>query len=137
MFNELTLLLHIALLIVIYAFLFLVVRVVARDLSLAKKATEEKLPRITVLKGGPDGKVDYPLVDQILIGRAPDCDIVLEDSFASAHHARVYIANAGFWLEDLKSTNGTTMGIRKIKEPVRLTRGSKFSIGQCVFQFDE
>lgn len=137
MFNELTLLLHAALLVVIYAFLFLVVRVIARDLSLAKEATEEKFPRITVLKGGPDGKIDYPLVDQILIGRAADCDIILEDSFASAHHARVYIAKAGFWLEDLKSTNGTTMGGRKIKEPVKLIRGSKFSIGQCVFRFNE
>ncbi len=137
MFNELTLLLHIALLIAIYAFLFLAIRVVSRDFSLAKGATEERFPRITILKGGPDGKVDYPLVDQILIGRAPDCDIVLEDSFASAHHARVYATDAGFWLEDLKSTNGTTMGDRKIKDSVRLTRGSKFKIGASTFQFNE
>ena len=121
----------------IYTFLFLAIRIVSRDLSLAKEVAEERFPRITILKGGLDGKVDYPLIDQILIGRAPDCDIVLEDSFASAHHARIYAAGAGFWLEDLKSTNGTTMGGRKIKDSVRLTRGSKFKIGASTFQFNE
>jgi len=136
-FNELTLLLHILLLVSIYAFLMMTVRAISRDLVSARGVTKEKDPRLVVLNGsGPVGSV-YPIEDQLLIGRAGDCDIILDDTFASSHHARIYSTGASFWLEDLKSTNGTTVADRKISSPVRLKRGSKFKIGQSEFQFLE
>jgi len=136
-FNELTLLLHILLLVLIYAFLMLTIRVISRDLVSTKDATKEKSPRLVVLRGnGPVGHV-YPIKDQLLIGRASDCEIILDDTFASSHHARVYSTGASFWLEDLKSTNGTTVADKKISSPVRLKKGSKFKIGQSEFRFLE
>lgn len=137
MFNELTLLLHILLLVSIYAFLMLTVKVISKDLISAKGVTKEINPRLVVLKGsGAVGSV-HPIKDQLLIGRASDCDIILDDTFASSHHARIYSTGASFLLEDLKSTNGTTVADRKISSPVRLKKGSKFRIGQSEFQFLE
>lgn len=140
-FNELTLLLHILLLALIYVFLFMVIKVVSRDLlsAIETEATEEeKMPRITVLKGaGFNESIDFIITDQIVIGRAPDCDIILDDNFTSSHHARIYSADSAYWLEDLKSTNGTTIGNRRIEKPVKLKKGSKFKIGKNVFQFNE
>ncbi len=138
MFNELTLGLHVLLLASIYIFLFIAVKVISKDLSRAKGGNSEKLPRIVIIEGAePGAATDYPIDEQLIIGRSPDCDIILEDTFASAHHARVYPANSAYWLEDLKSTNGTTAGNQQIDVPVRLNKGSTFRIGQSVFEFTE
>ncbi|MDI6715323.1 MAG: FHA domain-containing protein [Actinomycetota bacterium] len=137
MFNELTLALHVLLLVLIYFFLLVTIRVISKDLTLAKETgVAGGTPRIVLLT--PEGSVsavEYPIERQLLIGRSSDCDIVLDDTFASAHHARVYLADSGYWLEDLKSTNGTTVNGKPIKKPVRLTKGTEFKIGQSIFQF--
>ena len=134
MFSELTLALHVLLLGAIYLFLLATVWVILKDLSAAKGAADERVPRLIAF-AGEDQEEDYPIIDGLLIGRAPDCDVVLEDTFASAHHARVYLASSNCWLEDLKSTNGTFVNDKRIDVPVRLSRGSKFKIGRSEFQF--
>ncbi|MBT1182402.1 FHA domain-containing protein [Bifidobacterium sp. CP2] len=40
------------------------------------------------------------------IGRAPDCDIVIDDPHISHHHARATLTHEGWVLEDLGSANG-------------------------------
>ncbi len=120
MFNELTLVLHIALLALMYGFLLLAVRVVSKDLSSAASPVAEaaatKDPRLVVLEGEDEKGTIYHIKDQIVIGRAPDCDIMLEDTFASSHHARIYTLDYEIWLEDLKSTNGTMIGNKKVEK---------------------
>jgi hypothetical protein len=57
----------------------------------------------------------------VLIGRAPECTLVLADDYASSRHARL-VPQEGQWvLEDLGSTNGTTLARsgRSAAEPVR------------------
>lgn len=43
------------------------------------------------------------------IGRDPSCDVVLEDSSISRHHARLDWNGGGWTLVDVGSTNGTTV----------------------------
>lgn len=45
----------------------------------------------------------------ILIGRAPECTLVLSDEYASNRHARVFPHDGEWYVEDLGSTNGTTL----------------------------
>ena len=45
-----------------------------------------------------------------LLGRAPGCDIVLQDRSVSGRHARIVIEEGAIWLEDLASRNGTFVG---------------------------
>lgn len=138
MFNELTLALHILLLILIYAFLLLAVRVISRDLSSTNLTSKngERQSRLIVLKGeGMGGVAEYPIVEELLIGRASDCDVVIDNAFVSAHHARVYTADTGYWLEDLGSTNGTTVNGKPVEGPVRMGNGGKFMIGDHEFKF--
>lgn len=59
--------------------------------------------------------------DVIIIGRAKDCDIQIDDQSVSSKHARIvveadpYLDDAkNTYLEDLKSTNGTLLNGRKI-----------------------
>ncbi|MDP2211635.1 MAG: FHA domain-containing protein [Candidatus Aquicultor sp.] len=138
MFNEVTLALQIALLVAIYLFLFFAVKAISRDLSSARLAGSDEPPRIVIEEGGPAGDIDsVPVIEQVLIGRAPDCDIILDDTFTSAHHARVYRADSAYRLEDLKSTNGTTVKGEPIVAPVNLVNNSRFKIGETTFRFVE
>src|SRR5262245_924780 len=56
----------------------------------------------------------------VLIGRSPDCDVVLEDLHVSSEHARIVSGTERVILHDLRSTNGTTLVRRG--ERVRLTQ---------------
>ena len=87
---------------------------------------------------GPQQKKVIPLENhEITIGRAPDCDVVLEiDSPASRHHARVYRAPDGWHLRDLGSSNGTTRNGQSIEDSP-LVRGDEFRIADTTFRYEE
>jgi adenylate cyclase len=80
---------------------------------------------------GSDGaRVD--LRDTILIGREPDCRVVLQDDLVSRHHAEVSFKNGRALLKDLGSTNGTTINGARIKE-TNLRNGQSFMVGRTTF----
>lgn len=47
--------------------------------------------------------------DELLLGRAPGCDIVLNDPTVSRRHARLRFRDGNWVLQDLRSTNGTAL----------------------------
>lgn len=74
---------------------------------------------------------------QLLIGRADECDIKLDDALASRRHALLTCAPDGVRVMDNGSANGTFIGAEKIapRQPVPLTAGAQFRIGQTVFTY--
>src|SRR3954468_1740234 len=66
----------------------------------------------------------------VLIGRANDSTLVLEDDYASTRHARISLQNGVWMVEDLGSTNGTYVGTRKVDGPVPLEIGVPVRIGK-------
>jgi pSer/pThr/pTyr-binding forkhead associated (FHA) protein len=58
--------------------------------------------------------------------------LVVNDGFASSHHAR-FRPVRGFWyVEDLGSTNGTSLNGLRIHAAQRLKKGDKIKIGHTV-----
>ena len=49
----------------------------------------------------------YPVGHELSIGRSPDNDIVLDDSFVSHHHVLIYQRENAYIAEDLGSRNHT------------------------------
>ena len=49
----------------------------------------------------------YPLAGQTVIGRAPECQLRLDENSLSRKHARLIPTNEGVVIEDLGSTNGS------------------------------
>lgn len=49
----------------------------------------------------------YPLTGATVVGRAPDCQLRLDDTSLSRKHAKLIPTNEGVVLEDLGSTNGS------------------------------
>jgi pSer/pThr/pTyr-binding forkhead associated (FHA) protein len=66
----------------------------------------------------------------IIIGRAPDATIVLDDDFVSTHHARL-TPNGNHWIvEDLGSTNGTWIDKNRVSTPTVFRPGTQLRIGK-------
>ncbi|HET9991659.1 MAG TPA: sigma 54-interacting transcriptional regulator [Kofleriaceae bacterium] len=82
-----------------------------------------------------EGLVTFPLLrDEITIGRAPECDIVIANSALSRRHVRLQLAPT-MTVEDLGSRNGTRLRGSRL-EPGRalpLAVGEAFQIGQLHF----
>lgn len=82
-----------------------------------------------VLTGGPPGSLVFPVGKPvILIGRALDNDVVLEDIRVSRYHAEVRLRGDRFFLRDLKSTNGTHLNSETVVESA-LSDGDRISLG--------
>lgn len=91
---------------------------------------------LLVVTAGPLTGTALPLGNQdIQIGRAPNNSLILDDSYASSHHARIFNSNGAWWLEDLGSTNGTLLNGNPVRSPLRLHPGAPITIGQTVMEF--
>ncbi|GAA1266853.1 FHA domain-containing protein FhaB/FipA [Saccharothrix xinjiangensis] len=70
----------------------------------------------------------------IMIGRADDSTLVLDDDFASTRHARLSTRGTDWFVEDLGSTNGTYLDRAKVTAPTRVPLGSPIRIGKTVIE---
>lgn len=70
----------------------------------------------------------------VLIGRGPDCDLILNDELASRNHARVMQQDGAFVISDLNSANGTKVNGTPATSH-RLNRGDIIEIGSSRIQF--
>ena len=85
---------------------------------------------------------DGPLAGQTLMlsgapvtfGRAPDNTIIINDDFASSHHARISAKNGAWMLEDLGSTNGTIVDGSRMTGPIQLAIGTRITIGHTTLE---
>ena len=90
--------------------------------------------QLIVTEGGLTGTRIRLTGAPVLIGRANDSTLVLEDDYASTRHARISLQNGRWIVEDLGSTNGTYLGERKLDGPVPLEVGVPLRIGRTVLE---
>ncbi len=76
----------------------------------------------------------HDLTQEMTIGRAPGCAIVVTDSFASQLHARVFDRDGDWFVEDLGSRNGTWLNRDQVHGPARLERGDRVKVGDTVLE---
>ena len=69
------------------------------------------------------------MVTSWIIGAASDVDLRVAEGKVSGRHCRLSVAEAGYLLEDLNSTNGTYVNGVRIDRPVRVTREDSISLG--------
>jgi pSer/pThr/pTyr-binding forkhead associated (FHA) protein len=88
-----------------------------------------------VVTQGPLAGTSLPLRESgTVIGRNPECALVLDDDFASGRHARIFHRDNAWFVEDLGSTNGTFVGTERLTGPVRVEAGSTLRIGKTVIE---
>jgi pSer/pThr/pTyr-binding forkhead associated (FHA) protein len=138
--------LKIALLALLYFFIWRATRTVVMDLYGAReRRPRSQQPRS---RGGRRGKPSKVLVldekgrkigshrlgGTIQIGRAPSCQIRLDDTYISQLHAKISDRNGSWVVEDLGSTNGTYLNQRKLSVPTELSPGDRIRVGKTVLE---
>jgi len=83
------------------------------------------------------GERAYDLGDnRILIGRAEDVDIQLDEAEVSRQHALIFREGNRVWLSDVGSANGTTVnGLPVGIEPLEVGPGDILAFGPATFAF--
>ncbi len=137
----------------LFALLFLFIwrsmRWVVRGLSVAEAPAAERGarrgrepaptlppgPSTLIVQGAGDRRPrTVKLAASMTVGRAPECEIRLDDTYASQQHARLYARNEHWFVEDLGSTNGTFVNDQRLAAPAMLQPGDKVRVGQTVME---
>jgi hypothetical protein len=144
------LVLKITFLVLLYLFIWRIVRAASRDLRLPQESfilrPEGGLARGGDIHTGRLVVMKSPALDEgadivlnsapLTVGRGSQNDVELEsDDFASAEHARFEPRQDGVWVADLGSTNGTYVNGIQLERPRKLAQGDIVRVGQTDFQF--
>jgi pSer/pThr/pTyr-binding forkhead associated (FHA) protein len=151
--DEALLVLKVLFLILLYLFIWRIVRSAARDVRLPQ---ESFILRPREGDGGAPAKpldtgrlvvLKSPALQQgttfelnsapLSVGRGGQNDIPIEaDEFASARHARFEPRRDGVWVQDRGSTNGTYVNGTRIDRPRRLTPGDVVRVGETDLKYE-
>jgi hypothetical protein len=152
--DELLLVLKIAFLVLLYLFIWRIVRTASRDLRLPQESfilapsaaagVHASRPgpvtgRLVVVKSADlqDGEGFELNSAQLTIGRGNQNDIpIATDEYASARHARFEPRQDGVWVQDLGSTNGTFLNGARLDRPRRLANGDIVRVGETDLRYE-
>jgi hypothetical protein len=139
---EFLLVLRVAMVAVLYLFILQVVLVARRDLRIAvtlpPSSTKLVIGHLIVIDSGPTALVPgsrLDLLTTLSVGRAPTNTIVLDSTFVSGEHARIFYRDRSLWVEDLKSRNGTFVNDRPVVGTVAVSPNDILRIGDVRFKF--
>ena len=152
--EEALLILKILFLVLLYLFIWRIVRSATRDLRLPQESFILGPEAAAALRGGSaptaTGRlvvVKSPALDEgadlvldsapLTVGRGEQNDVELRgDDFASAEHARFEPRRDGVWLSDVGSTNGTFVNGARFQRARKLAPGDVVRIGATDLRFD-
>ncbi len=98
--------------------------------------SEEIYMRLEVISGQLSTKKrEFYLTDELIIGKARSCDLVLKEPGIAKHCARIYLSDHIIWIEDIGASNGVYLGGMRIYNANRLRSGDEISIGNTRFHF--
>ena len=87
------------------------------------------------------GNVPWNLLElhgeRTVFGRHPSSQIVLDNEAVSRHHAQILESHGHFFLEDLKSRNGTLVNGRPVDQPTELRDNDSITLCDFEFHFHE
>jgi pSer/pThr/pTyr-binding forkhead associated (FHA) protein len=86
---------------------------------------------------GPHAGRVIPIGGRLIVGRAPPCELLLNDRKVSRRHATLLELNGALTVRDHGSLNGTWVNDSRIVDPVALRTGDRLRIGGSEFLVTE
>ncbi|MGN7149587.1 FHA domain-containing protein FhaB/FipA [Arthrobacter sp. SAFR-179] len=143
-------------LLLLWVLIFSIVSAMRRDLMLGRKAAsgvptarqvrrnpelaenqqsvKQQARQLVVVEGPLKGRTLPLAASPILLGRAQEATLVLEDDYASGRHARLFPQGSRWFIEDLGSTNGTYLGDQQLTRALPVEPGVPVRIGKTVIE---
>jgi pSer/pThr/pTyr-binding forkhead associated (FHA) protein len=101
----------------------------------APPENDRVVPRRLVVIEGPRAGTEIPLAaSPLLLGRAQEATLVLDDDYSSGRHARLFPQGSRWFLEDLGSTNGTFIDEQQLTRAQPVEPGQRIRIGKTVME---
>ena len=152
--EEALLVLKILFLVLLYLFIWRIVRSAAKDVRMPQESfvlapgsvpglgeqPQVETGRLVVVKSPALEEGDEVQLDSapLLLGRGSRNDVDLgRDEYASSEHARIEPRRDGVWIEDVGSTNGTYLNGTRLTGPKRLSVGDILRVGETELRYDE
>lgn len=129
--------------VIIYIFIFSIIRMIYLDISSMKgygKKGDEGNPYIKLMNRRENFNFkiqeSYVIDEERSVGRSNKSDIVIQDPYLSHKHVMFYLQENTCFVRDLGSTNGTFVNDEQIdEEGIILNDGDRIHIGQLDFIF--
>jgi pSer/pThr/pTyr-binding forkhead associated (FHA) protein len=151
--EEALLVLKVLFLVLLYLFIWRIVRTAARDVRLPQESfvlapgsvpglsepPRVEAGRLVVITSPARREGEEWVLDSsaLTLGRSSRNDVDLaRDEYASSNHARVEPRRDGVWLQDVGSTNGTYLNGTRLTGPKRLSPGDVVRIGETELRYE-
>jgi pSer/pThr/pTyr-binding forkhead associated (FHA) protein len=154
--GEALLILKLLFLVLLYIFIWRIVRTASRDVRLPQESfvltpgqgqAAGLVGRSPTIETGRLVVVTSPSLDEglvrvldsapVTLGRGAQNDVTLDsDDFASARHAKIEPRRDGVWIEDVGSTNGTFVNGARISTPRALRAGDVIRVGSTDLRYE-
>lgn len=139
--SKFSLVFRIIIIAIVYIIIFLALRVMYKDIKSGNKKSSVRRKRkfgLEVIQNGKNTNLKKGSVivlhRELTIGRKEDNSLILNDPYVSSHHAKVYLKNNDYILEDLESTNGTLLNSEKVSGKVYIRKDDEIKIGDVIFK---
>ena len=152
--EEVLLALKLAFLVLLYLFIWAIVRSASRDIRSPQQdsvvlAPQTQAQRQQATAAPPQGRLvvvhsaALPIAQEFRVNAAPltfgrggQNDVPLDgDEFVSARHARFQARRDGAWVEDVGSTNGTFVNGERLTGPRLLKPGDTITVGETELRY--
>lgn len=139
MYNILSVVFKYLFIIVIYLFMFSIIRLIYLDIKGMGLSTYIKDTYLKLInqKDTLPFKIKevYSLEEDVTIGRSKKNTIMIKDPYISKNHLSIVKDEGNYYLEDLSSANGTFINGDRIMDVVMLKNGDTIRLGQVEFIF--
>ena len=86
---------------------------------------------------GPFAGKEFPIDEPVVsLGRSKESDLVIGDTLLSRKHAQLSFHDDKWFIEDLKSSNGTWISGREVKEPLEIENYQRVRAGNSLFEIE-
>ena len=93
------------------------------------------MPKLSIISGLNTGESFDLKGRETLLGRHPQCQVVLRDSTVSRRHARITKDGNHYYVDDVGSQHGTRVNGEPIRFPCRLVDGDEIQLSQVRLKF--
>ncbi len=141
MFRILSWIIRYIFIILIYYFLYGIIRLIYLDIQhinkINQKGSNNPYLKLVNRKERLDFDVQefYDLNNETTIGRSRDNIIQILDKYISSEHLKIVMDEGEYFLEDQGSVNGTYLNSTRIEDVAKLKNGDRIGLGQIEFLF--
>jgi len=139
MFDILSVVFKYIFVIIIYLFIFTIIRMIYLDIKTIGNKVEDLTAYFKVLN--PLDSIPYKMEDTYVIkdllsvGRSSDNDIVIRNPYVSKHHLKVSLDEDNYFVEDLKSSNGSMLNGNPLEDVSIIKNGDIIKVGEIELMF--